>query len=76
MRQNNDEFVRKYKHEQKMKASLDKIAKESAKENEGVKGGIKFSNTTNFNEEMKNDRMTELSPNKQDNIIGIKENLN
>lgn len=58
-----------------MKASLDKIAKESAKEHE-LKANLKSSNTQNANEDLKVDRITELSPNKLESNLGLKDNLN
>jgi len=67
MRQNNDEFVRKFKHEQKMKASLEKIAKENEQNNNKANG--------NENEESKIDKKNELSPNKQENNFGLKPNV-
>lgn len=67
MRQNNDEFVRKFKHEQKMKASLEKIAKENEQNNNKA--------NANENEESKIDKKNELSPNKQENNFGLKPNV-
>lgn len=90
MRKKNDEFVRKVRHEQKMKDTLDKIAgsralsrtsavmspktKEMDKDKENDHENKDDKKGGNNNEEVKVNKKNDLSAIRQENNLGLKDN--